>query len=152
MESLLRLSGLLSESDFGKTDLGALEKRLADKSMAAAAAKKNTSNLWPNASGSGTPASTGIGNSGMPTMLNSPMGHAVGQSAASSHQSTPRFSHSVPESIGGSPNWRRTDKGLNTWNNAAAADDTDKQRQENISDMMCSLITDNCGETRYIGM
>jgi hypothetical protein len=31
MESLLRLSGLLSEGDGGKTDLGALEKRLADR-------------------------------------------------------------------------------------------------------------------------
>ncbi|KAI5306351.1 hypothetical protein KEM56_001248 [Ascosphaera pollenicola] len=150
MESLLRLSGLLPESDFGKTDLGALEKRLADKSMAAAAAKKNTSNLWPNASGSATPAGTGMGNNGMPPMLNSPVGPAVGHSSASSHQSTPRFSHSRPESMSGSPSWRRNDKGSNSWDGTAAAGDKEKERQ-NISDMMCSLITDNCGETRYIG-
>lgn len=31
MEALLRLSGLLGEDDAGKTDLGTLEKRLADK-------------------------------------------------------------------------------------------------------------------------
>src|ERR1051326_6941945 len=31
MESLLRLSGLLSEDDDGSTDLGTLEKRLANK-------------------------------------------------------------------------------------------------------------------------
>jgi hypothetical protein len=31
MESLLRLSGLLTEEDNGRTDLGTLERRLADK-------------------------------------------------------------------------------------------------------------------------
>src|SRR2546421_4830700 len=31
MESLLKMSGLLSDEDAGKTDLGTLEKRLAEK-------------------------------------------------------------------------------------------------------------------------
>ena len=31
MESLLRMSGLLTEEEAGRTDLGTLEKRLAEK-------------------------------------------------------------------------------------------------------------------------
>src|SRR6266516_7540106 len=40
MESLLKLSGLLPDEDNGKTDLGTLEKRLADKTAALNASLK----------------------------------------------------------------------------------------------------------------
>ncbi|KAI5291429.1 hypothetical protein KEM54_004793 [Ascosphaera aggregata] len=140
MESLLRLSGLLSESDFGKTDLGVLEKRLAEKSMAAAAAKKNTSNLWSNSSGAATPAGLGIQGNGMPSMLTSPGGYAVGQSGASSHQSTPRGDHSRVGSVAGSPMWKRGDKGSASWNSNGSTSERDNVCQEQISDMMCSVL------------
>src|SRR6266536_4193392 len=44
MESLLKLSGLINEDDLGKTDLGTLVKRLADKLMANAGNSSKGSN------------------------------------------------------------------------------------------------------------
>jgi hypothetical protein len=109
MESLLRLSGLLSEDDNGKTDLGTLEKRLADRTNALNAARNaNTFNV--------------------PT--------ATQQQSATSHSTTPRVeSQSSPHT-------------------AATSPDSQKESEtevEALSDMMCSLVTNNCGETRYIG-
>ncbi|KAL1980505.1 hypothetical protein VTN96DRAFT_4029 [Rasamsonia emersonii] len=108
MESLLRLSGLLSEDDAGKTDLGTLEKRLADRSLNGLAAKAQ------NKPGAAT---------------------AANQSTGSSH-STPRVdSQPSPRAAGDSP---ESQKGS-------------ENEVEALSDMMCSLVTNNCGETRYIG-
>ncbi|PGH15981.1 hypothetical protein AJ80_05357 [Polytolypa hystricis UAMH7299] len=110
MESLLRLSGLLTEADSGKTDLGVLEKRLADKSAMAGANPPKP------------PAPTG--------QLN-PM-----NSQLPSRHSTPRNdSHSSPKSTMTSPSSQRDSEA----------------ELDNISDMMCSLVTNNAGETRYIG-
>jgi hypothetical protein len=113
MESLLRLSGLLSEDDAGATDLGTLEKRLADKTAElgkeGSSSKRNSGTPGPqkdgSASANGTPRP------------------AVASPAAS--QST-------------SPEPTKSGKG--------------EGEVEALSDMMCSLVTNNCGETRYIGM
>jgi hypothetical protein len=106
MESLLRLSGLLSEDDGGKTDLGTLEKRLADRTNALTAAKSS----------------------------NKAMAQAV-QQAPSSHQTTPPMdSQSSPQTAATSPESQKSETEV-----------------EALSDMMCSLVTNNCGETRYIG-
>ncbi|KAJ6137992.1 hypothetical protein N7471_004478 [Penicillium samsonianum] len=108
MESLLRLSGLLSEDDGGKTDLGTLEKRLADRTNALNAAK-NSSMFLAQA--------------------------AAAQQAPSSHQTTPRMdSTSSPLTAATSPESQKSETEV-----------------EALSDMMCSLVTNNCGETRYIG-
>ncbi|KAL3474168.1 fungal-specific transcription factor domain-containing protein [Aspergillus californicus] len=114
MESLLRLSGLLSEDD-GKTDLGTLEKRLADRSMA--------------------PGHQSTNNSNSPTRFNMvPNGHS--QPASTSRHSTPRIdSHSSPRTAATSPDSQKDSE----------------NEVEGLSDMMCSLVTNNCGETRYIG-
>lgn len=121
MESLLRLSGLLSQEDGGKTDLGTLEKRLADRSFTnglnaanpPSSQKQNTSNT-PNASGTQTQPNT----------------------APQSHQPSPRIeTHSM------SPRTAATSPGSQK----------DETEVEALSDMMCSLVTNNCGETRYIG-
>lgn len=110
MESLLRLSGLLSEVDNGKTDLGTLERRLADRSMMAGA----------------QPTRMSAG----PTPMHPPM------PAQSSRQSTPRVdSTTSPRS-------------------PATPPDSQKESEaelDTLSDMMCSLVTNNSGETRYIG-
>ncbi|KAK5800206.1 hypothetical protein VI817_002418 [Penicillium citrinum] len=109
MESLLRLSGLLSEDDNGKTDLGTLEKRLADRTNALNAARNTNKFAAPNANLQTTPGS---------------------------HNTTPRMES------GSSP---RT---------AATSPESHKESEtevEALSDMMCSLVTNNCGETRYIG-
>lgn len=109
MESLLRLSGLLSEDDNGKTDLGTLEKRLADRTSAFTTAK--------NANRIPTPSATQ-----QPTSV--------------SHSTTPRMeSQSSPHTAATSPESQRESEG----------------EVEGLSDMMCSLVTNNCGETRYIG-
>ncbi|KAJ5582513.1 hypothetical protein N7535_001133 [Penicillium sp. DV-2018c] len=106
MESLLRLSGLLSEDDGGKTDLGTLEKRLADRSNALNAAK--------------------VPNTSVPQ---------AAQQATSSHQTTPRIdSIYSPQTAATSPESQKSETEV-----------------EALSDMMCSLVTNNCGETRYIG-
>ncbi|KAL4781495.1 fungal-specific transcription factor domain-containing protein [Aspergillus varians] len=112
MESLLRLSGLLSEDD-GKTDLGTLEKRLADRSL----------------------STGGFNATNSPTRFNIPS-NIQSQPASTSQHSTPRMdSHSSPRT-------------------AATSPDSQKESEnevEGLSDMMCSLVTNNCGETRYIG-
>lgn len=118
MESLLRLSGLLSEDD-GKTDLGTLEKRLADRSMSTGGFNNNNNNNATNS----------------PTRFNMPS-NAQSQPASTSRHSTPRMdSQSSPRT-------------------AATSPDSQKESEnevEGLSDMMCSLVTNNCGETRYIG-
>ncbi|KAJ6131549.1 transcriptional regulator family: Fungal Specific TF [Penicillium sp. IBT 18751x] len=108
MESLLRLSGLLSEDDNGKTDLGTLEKRLADRT--------NALNMARNMKQFNTPSAT--------------------QQTSASHNTTPRMdSHSSPHTDATSPESEKQSEG----------------EVEALSDMMCSLVTNNCGETRYIG-
>ena len=109
MESLLRLSGLLSEDDNGKTDLGTLEKRLADRTNALNAAR--------NANKFNIPSATQ-------------------QPSSTSHSTTPRVdSQSSPHTAATSPESQKESE----------------TEVEALSDMMCSLVTNNCGETRYIG-
>lgn len=106
MESLLKLSGLLNEKDGDRTDLGTLEKRLADK------------------------AST--------------------QNVAASPEGHPK-SASQPESL--QQNTPPLEKIL-TPKSSAASPETPKEPEEEVealSDMMCSLVTNNCGESKYIG-
>ncbi|OJD19708.1 hypothetical protein AJ78_00331 [Emergomyces pasteurianus Ep9510] len=109
MESLLRLSGLLTEADTGKTDLSALERRLADKSS-------QSSGL------SSRPSTTSFGFN----QTNQP----------SPTTSTPHAdSHTSPRTPATSPESQK---------------ETEAEL-DSLSDMMCSLVTNNCGETRYIG-
>jgi len=110
MESLLKLSGLLSEEDGGRTDLGTLEKRLADKSLSNGDTPPRSSNR----SGSVNPP----------------------RASTESHHTTPRLEvTSSPRSSMTSPESQKEGE----------------EEVEALSDMMCSLVTNNCGETRYIG-
>ena len=110
MEHMLRLSGALSEDDNGKTDLGTLEKRLAEKT-----------------NGTASPASQATQGSTS----------AARQSSIGSRDHTPTRNSSIS-----SPT------------STATTPDAPKQVEgevEALSDLMCSLVTNNCGETRYIG-
>ncbi|QSS51197.1 fungal specific transcription factor domain-containing protein [Histoplasma capsulatum var. duboisii H88] len=109
MESLLRLSGLLTEADAGKTDLSALEKRLADKSSQPGGLSSKPST-----------ASFGFNQTSQPSPI-------ISTPHADSHTS-PRTAATSPDSQ------KETEAEL-----------------DSLSDMMCSLVTNNCGETRYIG-
>jgi len=117
MESLLKLSGLLSEEDGGRTDLGTLEKRLADKEKAQAATNNGAD------SSKGSNRSSSVNNTNTVTDTN---------------QTTPlQETHSSPRSSVASPETQEEEE--------------KKEGVEELSDMMCSLVTNNCGETRYIG-
>ncbi|KAK1760690.1 6c6d08f8-8b27-48d1-a5e9-ee3a8a61eadc [Echria macrotheca] len=116
MESLLRLSGLLGEDDNGATDLGTLEKKLAEKQQQSRQASQAVSN---------------------PT---SPSQATSGQDA---NHSTPRSSLNSPE-----PTAKEEKR-------KSLTPEKEKQEDEEevatLSEMMCSLVTNNDGETRYIG-
>lgn len=130
MESLLRLSGLLNEDDNGRTDLGTLEKRLAEK------------NLSRRASTSAVPGS----NPSSPEQSQAPS-HSTPNEGG--HGSTPQSQITSPEPQPTSqtqPQKQNGDKRQST-----AEPEQTEEEVEALSDMMCSLVTNNCGETRYIG-
>jgi len=121
MESLLRLSGLLAE-DGGRTDLGTLEKRLAERQQ------------------------NGRSNAATPSSHNSPpvqqtrnnSSSTPGQSNSSDHNTSPQI-----------PNRRsKPSDGNRDVTNLFKKDAKDVDA---LADQMCSLITNNYGETRYIG-
>jgi CCR4-NOT transcriptional regulation complex NOT5 subunit len=114
MESLLRMSGLLSEEEAGKTDLGTLEKRLAEKASSKEASAPRTESAAPSKSSS---ASVAPENSPRPT-------------SARDSLETPRDTVTSPSTDGDKPS---------------------REEVENLSEAMCSLVTNNVGETRYIG-
>jgi hypothetical protein len=109
MESLLRLSGLLSNEDADSTDLGTLEKRLAEKTAASQ-------------------------REGTPSNRNSTSAQSKD---GSSNSNTPHPNVTSPDSQNESPEPEKEGKS--------------EAEVEALSDMMCSLVTNNCGETRYIG-
>ena len=120
MESLLKLSGLLNEEDGDRTDLGTLEKRLADQT------KRNSNQGTPSKSPNGssrthTPAQPPYSQITTPQLGNLP---------------TPQSSLTSPEPP------RDANK---------SKEKTGVEEVEALSDMMCSLVTNNCCETRYIG-
>lgn len=115
MESLLKLSGLLGEED-NHTDLGTLEKRLADK--AASSSQRPSTSDTPTKSPGGAESV-------------SQNGASESQTDISQHLETSRKSSvSSPKP----PISRKNEEEV-----------------EALSDMMCSLVTNNFGETRFIG-
>lgn len=115
MESLLRMSGLLSEEEAGKTDLGTLEKRLAEKASSREPVPQRTESTAPSKSSSASIAPE-----------NSPRPGSARESLE-----TPRDNVTSPSTDEDKPN---------------------REEVENLSEAMCSLVTNNVGETRYIGV
>ncbi|KAK4127374.1 hypothetical protein N657DRAFT_566444 [Parathielavia appendiculata] len=116
MEHLLRLSGLLSEDDNGATDLGTLEKKLAEKHQQSRQASQAASDA---------------------TSPQPP-------SAQNGSFSTPRSSLASPEPT------KDSDKSRAATPEKGSHDD-EREEVAELSEMMCSLVTNNNGETRYIG-
>jgi hypothetical protein len=110
MESLLRLSGLLSEEDGGRTDLGTLEKRLADRQQKIGSTSSRRS----------TTSTSAVNRSSSESVRNSP------------------------------PQDRATTPPGSTVTSPGSREDPEEE-VEALSDMMCSLVTNNCGESRFIG-
>ncbi|KAK2603769.1 hypothetical protein QQS21_004054 [Conoideocrella luteorostrata] len=116
MEHLLRLSGLLSEDDNG-TDLGALEKKLAEKSRQAS------------------------------TVATSPMSPSQTISAHDGIDSTPQSALTSPDPTKD----KQSDEKRKSITPAEDANDQGEEEVAALSEMMCSLVTNQSGETRYIG-
>ncbi|KAL8903757.1 MAG: hypothetical protein Q9207_003717 [Kuettlingeria erythrocarpa] len=113
MEALLKLSGLLSDEDVDRTDLGTLEKKLVEKTLS----------MNHEAAPRGTPSPLSIGQPG---------------ASLSPHTAAPQANKMPsPQSSSASPIPAETGK--------------PEEEVEALSDMMCSLVTNNSGETRYIG-
>lgn len=60
-------------------------------------------------------------------------------------------SHSTPRSSLTSPEPPSTKNGDKRKSAISEKDKEEEEEVEILSDMMCSLVTNNCGETRYIG-
>ncbi|KAI9889274.1 MAG: hypothetical protein M1814_005649 [Vezdaea aestivalis] len=116
MESLLRLSGLINDEDGTETDLGTLERRLADKSPP-------------------PPGSSTRSDSVAHTLTHTPPASSVTSPALDAHLSPPKSTSSRIASPEVPKNGTKEGE----------------EEVEALSDMMCSLVTNNCGETRYLG-
>lgn len=116
MEKLLRLSGLLDEDENGETDLGTLERKLAEKHQQS------------------RQASQAVSNPSSPSMT-------------IQHEST-----STPQSVLTSPEPQRdSEKHKSSTPDKDADQESRAPEVEELSEMMCSLVTNQSGETRYIG-
>jgi hypothetical protein len=120
MESLLRMSGLLAEDDGGKTDLGTLEKRLAERQ---------------------TSGSQSAGASPAVPLPGSPA--VVETIKKSSSHTTPQMQYTSPTG--------NTENSPNVSKDPRNPFKRDPKEVDALADQMCSLITNNVGETRYIG-
>ncbi|KAG5989641.1 hypothetical protein E4U52_005393 [Claviceps spartinae] len=133
MEHLLRLSGLLGD-DENSTDLGALEKKLTEKSRSQSLHSSTATNNSPALASDATPAQEATG--------------------------------STPHSITASPSYTRNkerateterdrdaerDEKRKSATPAEENTEDDEEQVEALSEMMCSLVTNQAGETRYIG-
>ena len=122
MESLLRLSGLLAEDDGGRTDLGTLEKRLAERQSQQPRSAIAT-----------------------PQDSQQPPNKRAAQDVQTSAEGTPKDQQKSPEAQAPNATSPEAPKGpKNPFNK-------DPKEVDALADQMCSLITNNSGETRYIG-
>lgn len=124
MESLLRLSGLLAENDRGRTDLGTLEKRLAERGKVG--------------NGTGSPAS--------PTSPAMNRANKNGSTPVQGDASREKVPSPEKEQNGNGSIASSVEK-----TSADAAPQDVAKDEDGLADQMCSLITNTAGETRYIG-
>ena len=121
MESLLKLSGLLAEDDGGRTDLGTLEKRLAERQSQGPRSRVGS----PQESQQQQATRAGAQNSQTPA------------------NGTPQEQQTSPQAVATeSPDSTKATKNPFV---------KDPKEVDALADQMCSLITNNIGETRYIG-
>ncbi|KAK4229799.1 hypothetical protein QBC38DRAFT_358387 [Podospora fimiseda] len=125
MEHLLRLSGLLGEDDNGATDLGTLEKKLAEQ--------KHQQSRQPSqaASNPTSPSHTASGHDG--------------------NESTPRSSLASPGPEPIKDNSEKRKSFTPEKEKEKGGQEGEGEQVAELSEMMCSLVTNNEGETRYIG-
>lgn len=148
MESLLRLSGLLDEDD-GATDLGTLEKRLAEKHRESRLASQAASNP-------SSPSQTTSGNESTPrSSITSPEPGKERETGGNHGGANDNASGSGGNGAGSRSGGSGGDGNSNKKSSSSSADKNNGDRKEEeveaLSEMMCSLVTNHEGETRYIG-
>ncbi|KAI4147150.1 MAG: hypothetical protein LQ340_005677 [Diploschistes diacapsis] len=121
MESLLKLSGLLNAED-GHTDLGTLEKRLADKALSNQTEQQRRPSTSDNAASKSPTLSDGGSQNGILT-----------EAQSQSHTETSKDPEPSKRNSASSPKLRKQDEEV-----------------EAVAELMCSLVTNNYGETRFI--
>ncbi|KAI6890118.1 hypothetical protein KC325_g108 [Hortaea werneckii] len=134
MESLLRMSGMLNEDDGGKTDLGTLERRLQERQSQSHTASPSQSNFG-NAHDRQTPTD----------------GNTRDQQQQQQQQQQPQQQQQSPQidpALSERPSQQQT---TDTRDSNESPFKRDPKDVDSLADQMCSLITNNCGETRYIG-
>ncbi|KAL1899897.1 hypothetical protein Sste5346_002763 [Sporothrix stenoceras] len=145
MESLLRLSGLLDEDD-GATDLGTLEKRLAEK-------LRESQNASQAASPS-SPSQATSGNESTPRSSITSPEPGKEREAGGNGDSTSNNASGSGNNASGSGE-RSGEGSSNKKSSSSSSDKKNGGRKEEeveaLSEMMCSLVTNHEGETRYIG-
>ncbi|KAK5708531.1 hypothetical protein LTR17_020617 [Elasticomyces elasticus] len=168
MENLLKLSGLLAENDGGRTDLGTLEKQLAERrggesgsaggspSAAQPGAQHPARTATDSADGTPkemqqqqqqylqhvTPPTTAGGTNGYvkPGPPGSRHSNSTTNSPHPSNSHNNNITSSITQAAQHQPSKSTTDPFQRT-----------EKETDALADQMCSLITNNCGETRYIG-
>jgi len=129
--------GLLNEDDNGRTDLGTLEKRLAEKNLSRRA--------------------SAVQGSDPTTSPEHSQSHSHGTPTEGGHDTTPLSNFASPEpqptpqSQSQPQQQSQTPKQNGVRRPSTAEPEHKEEEVEALSDMMCSLVTNNCGETRYIG-
>ena len=109
------MPGLLGEDDNGATDLGTLERRLAERNLQSTQASQ---------------------------VVSSPTSPSQATSGRDGQPSSPGSALTSPEPV--QDGEKQQSVGL-------GKEKHDGNEVSELSEMMCSLVTNNCGETRYIG-
>lgn len=142
------MKGLINEDDNGRTDLGTLEKQLQNKDFSRRTSIAPYSEVDPNspAYNHGTPSTVHSLHATTPKDIMGP---------------DPRSNLTSPEPPSEKEKEREKEKEKENEKGKESRKDKDKDKAEEtpssteeveaLSDMMCSLVTNNCGETRYIG-
>lgn len=132
MESLLKLSGILNEEGEDVPDLEKMKERfLADKAMIDGPESGMLEKRLAD-----KPFSQSSGDTPTRTPERSSKSGSQPRTFDSRHHTPPIDSLSISRDSVASPAEPPKEKG---------------EPVEELSDMMCSLVTNNCGETRYIG-
>ncbi|KAK3640143.1 hypothetical protein LTR56_005555 [Elasticomyces elasticus] len=168
MENLLKLSGLLAENDGGRTDLGTLEKQLAERQGGGSGSAGGSPSAAQPGAQQAARTTTSSANGTPKEMQQQYLQHVTPPTTAGGggtngyvKPAPPGSRHSNSTTNSPHPSTSHNNNNITSSITQAAAQQSSKpnpdpfQRTEKetdaLADQMCSLITNNCGETRYIG-
>lgn len=150
-------TGLIEEDDNGRTDLGTLEKKLQDQDFSRRASIAIHSD--PPSPTHGTPQTTASHRDDTPNKpdhISTPQSHSATPSAKSrdANKDNAKDKETTPrDDARNTPKDKSREDTLfdKSKDDKSSTPEKTPEEVEALSDMMCSLVTNNCGETRYIG-